>query len=214
MMLCTLGDVKALLNITDESKDLQLTLMIKQVSSQIEGFIGYKLERKEYQDEVHSVNFEQLLFLNNRPIQVVDSVKIAGAEITDFELLPQYTIFGALYRGNGWNGGVYTRGMDYDVVSGKNQIKATYTAGYYLPNDEEYSEGADDSLPFEIVNACLTAVSELFLIRSQNLDIVKSHSEGGISTTYGHNDTALMGSNGLSKKVCDMLEDFRAVGVA
>lgn len=47
MALCNLSDVKTMLNIplTDTTSDDKLALYIKQVSSQIESYIGYKLKK-------------------------------------------------------------------------------------------------------------------------------------------------------------------------
>jgi hypothetical protein len=72
-MLCTLSDVKAMLKITDTSQDDYLTLLIKQQSALIEGYIGYKLARADYTEEVHSVNDRQLVSLNHFPIQSVSA---------------------------------------------------------------------------------------------------------------------------------------------
>lgn len=212
MMLCSLATVKTYLGITDTSKDDLLTLMIKQISSQIENYLGYSLSRKE-NTELHSVNNEQLLLLDNQPIQSVESVKVKETEITDFKLIEKYTKVGMLYRGLGWCGDVYTRGMTYDVVSGYYEIEVKYTSGYYLPNDTGYVEGNPASLPFEIMSACLMGVSELFNVRMNGAEGIKAHSEGGISDTFGSADG---GSSdcGLSAKVCGMLVDYRRQAIA
>ena len=162
MMLCTLGQLKTYLEIPAEEErfDDSLTLIIKKTSAQIENYLGYPLSRQENTEEVHSVNNEQLILLDCQPIQSVENVRIGGVEIDDYKLIPKYSKVGMLYRGIGWCGGYYTRGMTYDVVSGVYEIEIDYTSGWYLPGDEDYTEGSADSLPFDILSACLVACSD------------------------------------------------------
>lgn len=212
-MLCNLTDVKDYLGITTTEKDSMLTLIIKQVSALIESYVGIKLARTQYTEELHSVNNNQLLKLNNTPIQSVTSVKVNGAEIDDWKLLPEYKKIGFLYRGDGWNGAYYTRGMTYDPVAGAKSIEVTYYAGYYLPNDSGYVEGAEDSLPYDIITACMTAVVEQYQLHSMGAEGLKSHSEGGISDTWNDGDANMI-DGGLSKKVASMLSGYKQYGVA
>lgn len=211
-MLCTLETLKSYLGINTTDFDTQLNLYIKMVSSQIENYLGYSLARAENVEEVHSVNNEQLLLLDCQPIQSVSAVTIGDTAITDYKILPKYSKVGMLYRGNGWNGNYYTRGMTYDPVSGFYEIKVSYISGYYLPNDTGYVEGASDSLPFDIFSACLIACSELFNRNANKADGIKSYSEGGISTTFV--DSGSMADCGLSDKVCSMLVEFKRQAVA
>lgn len=211
-MLCSLSTVKTYLGITDTSKDDLLTLMIKQISSQIENYLGYSLARKE-NDELHSVNNEQLLLLDNQPIQSVSEVKINNSEITDYNVIPKYAKAGMLYRGIGWCGDYYTRGMTYDIVAGKYEVEVKYISGYYLPGDVGYTEGEASSLPYDIMSACLMGVSELYNVRMNGAEGIKAHSEGGISDTFGSADGGA-GDCGLSAKVCGMLVDYRRQAVA
>lgn len=212
MRLCTLTDTKAFLGITDDSKDNLLDLLIKQQSALICAYLGYNPQLKEYIDELQAVNNQQLLQLNHRPIRNIISVKINGEEITDYKLLPQYAKNGFLYRGDGWCGAWYTRNMTYDPVAGAFDISVTYTAGWYLPDDENYSEDLEDSLPFDIITACMEAVAERYTVVSAGAQGIKSQSEGGISVTYEGNES--LSNGGLSKRVTSMLEAYRVIGVA
>lgn len=212
MMLCSLSLVKTYLGITDTGKDDLLTLMIKQISSQIENYLGYELARKE-NEELHSVNNEQLLLLDNQPIQTVESVKIKDTSITDYKIIDKYAKVGMLYRGIGWCGDYYTRGMTYDVVSGVYEIEVKYTSGYYLPGEQNYTEGSADSLPYDIMSACLMGVSELYNVRMNGAEGIKAHSEGGISDTFGSADGGASDC-GLSAKVCGMLVDYKRQAIA
>lgn len=214
MLLCTLSDVKTLLKITDDSQDDTLTLLIKQQSALICAYIGFNLAMDEYTDELQAVNNQQLIPLNNRPIQSVSKVLLNGIEIDDWKLLPQYASIGFLYRGAGWCGSMFTRGMTYDIVSGAYDISITYKAGWYLPDDEHYREGALDSLPYDISAACIEAVLERYNILTAGAEGIKAHSEGGISTTFEGSEANGSGSGGLSRKVAAMLEKYRVIGVA
>lgn len=213
-MLCTLAMLKTYLSIPeeDDTKDEELTLLIQMASAQIENYIGYSLARAENDGEVHAVNNDQLLLLDNQPIQSVSKVMSGGMQITDYKIIPKYSKVGMLYRGSGWCGAYYTRGMTHDVVSGVYEIEVDYISGYYLPGDEDYVAGNADSLPFEISSACLMACSEAWNIKQNKAEGIKQYSEGGISTTFS--DTGTMADCGLSAKVCSMLIDYKRQAVA
>ena len=212
MMLCTLASLKTNLGITNTDNDDILTMLIKQNSAMIENYLNYSLARKENDAEVHSVNNEQLLLLDNQPIQSVSAVSIGGMSIDDFKLIPKYANAGMLYRGLGWCGEYYTRGMSYDAFAGVYEIEVSYISGYYLPGDTGYTEGASDSLPYDIMTACIIACAEEWNVKINNAEGIKSYSEGGQSTTFLDNGT--MADSGLSRKVCSMLESYKRQAVA
>ena len=212
MMLCTLASLKTYLGITTTDNDEILTMLIKQNSAMIENYLNYSLARKVNEAEVHSVNNEQLLLLDNQPIQSVSAVTIKGTAIDDYKLIPKYSQVGMLYRGLGWCGEYYTRGMTYDAVAGVYEIEVSYTSGYYLPNDTGYVEGASDSLPYDIMTACIMACAEEWNVKINNAEGIKSYSEGGQSTTFLDNGT--LADSGLSRKVCSMLESYKRQAVA
>ena len=211
-MLCSLDDVKTMLNIPldDTTKDAKLNLMIKQFSSLIEGFIGYKLARAEYTEEVQAENNRQLLQLNHFPLQSVSSVTVGGEAIEDWKLFPVYARWGRLYRGLGWGNKAYTRGFTHDIVGGVWDVKVSYIAGYYLPDDENYSEGAEDSLPYDIVSCCINCDVEKYNLDANGAIGLKAHSEGHISDTYS--DEA--NNAGLSESAKQLLAKYIYYGVA
>lgn len=194
-MLCTLDDVKTMLNISpeDTSKDNKINLLIKQYSALIQAYIGYRLARAEYVDELQCENNRQVIYCNHFPIQSVQSVEVGDESISDFKILPEYSVWGGLYRGEGWGSKCFTRGFTHDAVGGVWDVKVSYTAGYYLPGDEGYSEGAADSLPYDIVSVCMNCVVEKYNLDAMGAIGLKSHSEGHISDTFadGANDTGL-----------------------
>ena len=211
-MLCTLTDVKTMLNIPadDSTQNDKLNLLIKQYSALIEGYIGYKLARAEYTEEVHCENNRQVFYLNHFPLQSVSSVTVGGMSITDFKLLPQYARWGGLYRGLGWGDKAYVRGFTHDVVSGVWDILTTYVAGYYLPDDEGYTEGAEDSLPYDISVCCLNLVVEKYNLDAMGAVGLKGHTEGHITDTYSDEANNV----GLSESAKKLLDKYVFYGVA
>lgn len=212
MALCSLSDVKVMLNISasDTSLDDKLNLLIKQVSAQIESYLGYKLARKEYTEELHAVNCRQLLSLNHFPIQNVASVTHDGEAVTDYKIIPEYSKWGRLYREFGWSGKLITQGFEYDVVSGAYDYLVSYTAGYYLPGDTDYVEGDSESLPYDISVACANMVVLKYNYDAQGATGLKAHSEGNISDTYGDGASDI----GLSESCKLALKKYCFYGVA
>lgn len=209
-MLCTLDDVKTMLNITDNSQDAKLTLYIKGISAEIEGYVGYSLGMGEYTEEVHCVNNRQLLQLNHFPLRSVTSVMLCGAEVSDWKIIEEYARWGRLYRGEGWTGRIYTQGFTHDVVGGAWDYSVTYKAGYYLPGDTGYTEGGADSLPYDIYIACLSSVCMKYKLDAEGAAGLKAHSEGGISDTYSD----IASEVGLSASAKKLLAKYVYYGVA
>ena len=209
-LLCKLADVKTLLGITDTTQDDKLNLMIKSASAKIEAYIGYSLGMGTYSDEMHAVNDRQLLQLNHFPLRSVTSVTRNGEPIDDYKIFPEYARWGRLYRGNGWGGEMYTRGFTYDVVSGVWEYSVSYTAGYLLPNDTGYVEGADNSLPYDIVAVCMEFVVLKYNYDAMGATGLKSHSEGHISESYGDDSSDV----GLSESARKALDKYIFYGVA
>jgi hypothetical protein len=211
-MLCTLTDVKTMLNISaqDTTQDAKLNLLIKQYSALIEGYIGYKLARANYTEEVHCENNRQVIYLNHFPVQSVSSVAVGGESVTDFKLLPEYTRWGGLYRGLGWGQKAFVRGFTHDIIAGVWDILVSYTAGYYLPDDEGYVAGNDDSLPYDITTCCLNLVVEKYNLDAMGAVGLKAHTEGHISDTYGDCANEI----GLTESAKKLLDKYVFYGVA
>ena len=211
-MLCTLSDVKTMLNISaeDTTQDAKLNLLIKQYSALIEGYIGYKLARANYTEEVHCENNRQVVYCNHFPVQSVSSVTVGGEAITDFKLLPEYTRWGGLYRGLGWGQKAFVRGFTHDIVAGVWDVLVSYTAGYYLPNDTGYVAGNDDSLPYDITTCCINLVVEKYNLDAMGAVGLKAHTEGHISDTYGDCANEI----GLTESAKKLLDKYVFYGVA
>jgi len=203
MTLCALADVKTLLDlsVSDTSQDAKLPLLIKRVSAQIAAELHYDPTYASIVSEPHAVNNRQLLQLNTQPIQAVTSITLDGVAITDYSREPQYDAVGQVYRGAGWCGNYYVRGIAYDPVAGFHSILVSYTGGWHLPGDSSYSEGAADSLPYGLYSAALQATLEAFNILESGGTGMQSHAEGKISDTF-------RADQGLSKAVLDMIAPY------
>ena len=199
MTLCALSDVKALLDIPtiDTSKDAKISLLIAQVSSLVSSYLGYDPQRKVVTSELHAVNGRQYLQLNRQPIQSIESVLLQGSPVTDYQTDEQDLAVGMLYRGAGWCGTYYTRNMTGDPFAGAREILVSYTAGWWLPGDAEFTMFAPDSLPVEIQTAVIGEVIRAYRANVRGSEGLKAHSEGGISDTFAD------ASAGIGKALSD-----------
>jgi hypothetical protein len=207
MTLCTLADVKAMLDILDTSQDAKLNLLIKQASSAIVKHLGYPVARATYTGEKYAINNNQILILNAQPIQSITSITLAGVAVTDYDISPEYANIGFIYRGAGWCGNFYTRNLTNDPVAGFRDIVITWIGGWYLPGAVGYVEDNPASLPTDISTAATYAVIESYRVNMLSAEGIKSHSEGGISDTFGDNV-------GLSTRVRELLAPWVRVGIA
>lgn len=214
MNLCALSDVKALLDIDTSvtTYDAKLNLLIKQESAKIVAYLGYPVKRKEITEEKHAVNNRQILQLDTQPIQSVSAVSIDGSEITDYESIQNDKKIGLLYRGLGWCGDYYTTGMTNDIVSGVREILVSYISGWYLPDDTEYDEDEEDSLPIEISSAACNSVISRYRTNEKEMEGLKSYAEGdlSISRNIGLQTT----ESGLSQEIADSISGYKRWGIA
>ena len=196
-----------MLDISDTTQDAKLTLFIEQASAKIAQYLGYPVKRATYTDEKYAINNQQILMLRSQPLQSVTSVSIAGVAVTDYELSPDDMAIGCIFRGTGWCGNYYVRGLAPDPVSGFRDIKITHVSGWYLPGDALYVKDDPSSLPIGISTAATEAVVERYRINMISAEGLKAHSEGGISDTFGDNI-------GLSQRIRDDLAVWKKWTVA
>jgi len=201
MTLCALADVKTLLDLSDTSQDAKLTLLIKRVSAQIAGELHYNPAFSVIVGEPHAVNNRQLLQLDTQPIQAIASITLDGVAVTDYSREPQYDAIGQVYRGDGWCGNWYVRGIAYDPVAGFHSILVSYSGGWYLPGDPNYVEDNPASLPYDIYSAAVTATLEAFNILESGGMGMQDHMEGKVRDTF-------RADQGLSKSVLDMIAPY------
>lgn len=127
--LVSLADTKQYLKIEadDISQDGRLEILINGVTAAIEHYLKRKIVARTFTDEPYDGSGTDLLFLLNRPVNSVESVKLVNTGGTDtivdtgaYRLDPQN---GRLYNAGGW-----MRGFQNYLV--------TYTAGFDpVPDD-------------------------------------------------------------------------------
>lgn len=184
--LTTIEHAKLTAGVFVATYDAWFELCINRVSTKILNILGRKLKFGEY-SEVLSGTGRQLLLLAEWPISSVTTLTVDGAAYTvdeDYRLDAQDKEMGALYRGYGWSTPVYVQGLAGDVVSASRGIEVTYEAGYYFPGDEEYEEGAADSLPLDLQGLVDEVIAAEFLRMKTETQGLKSYSEGGLSMSW------------------------------
>lgn len=85
------------IDLGDSSQDLYLSSLADAASEVIELYLRRHLEKKERTEVLHQTG--ECLRLKGYPVEEVDSIQAAGAEITDYQI---DTESGLLYRAGGW----------------------------------------------------------------------------------------------------------------
>jgi len=199
--LCTLANVKLLLGVGDTTKDTLLEMLITRASAAICAQTGRVLKRATYTSEPYAVNGQPYLYLKQWPIQTLTSVTLGGAALTvnvDYFMSAEDAAVGRIYRPQGWNGAMLTRGLVPDAFEGDRDILVTYTAGYYLPDDvtvapaaAHYVAGAADSLPADLQAIAEAAVCIRYGAIMKGADGLTSIKEGGAAYTFAPGDSLL-----------------------
>ena len=222
MQLCTLADVKTLLDIapTDLSRDAKLGLFIADISAAAQRFLEYPVSRASYVGETYTVNNHQYLYLRHKPIQSVSLVTLVGVTVNqgtgdgDWQMTEEDAAAGRLYKGDGWVGPYFTREMTYDMVAGVRAVLVSYVAGWLLPGVIGYDpdDATNASLPYAITAAVQNEVvrrARLSAIRGEGLQSV---SEGGVSVTIdkrNQDGSQPLDISGLSKECQAALSPYR-----
>lgn len=186
--LTTLANCKTLLGISsgDTSQDAFLTMLIGAVSTQIQTWLSRQLGTASYTEEM-AVNNRQVLQMSQWPISTVTSVMedtVTLVQGQDYLVLPQYLSAGQIYRGSGWVGPSWVRGLTADPYAGQLIFTVAYTAGYVLPGDTPIS--GVPNLPQDIQLVAGLMVSKIYNLAingnlGENLQSVK---EGGLAYTW------------------------------
>jgi len=184
--LTTLANMKLTLNIPSSvtTKDSILNLLIAGVSAQIESYLGRTLGVADYIEKL-APSGAQVLQLENWPIHTVAYVKQDGVALVvdvDYFLYAQYIRCGQIYRGVGWTGAPYLRGLTGDPFAREINLEVSYNAGYNLPDDAMQTY----PLPVDISMVCQMMVADLYQkIASNNFGgNLTGYTEGGISFTW------------------------------
>ena len=215
--LCTLANVKLLLGIGDTTKDTLLEMLITKASAAICAHTGRVLKRATYTAEPYAVNGQLYLYLRQWPIQTLTSVTLGGVVLTvneDYYMSAADAAQGRIYKPDGWNGAMLTRGLVPDYYEGDRDILVTYEAGYYLPDDvtvapatAHYVAGAADSLPADLQAIAEAAVCGRYGAIQKGADGLTSMKEGQVAYTFAEGDSLL---NADLKKALSSFKRFAA----
>jgi len=195
--LTTLANVKTLNNINsgDMSQDALINLLISSVSSQIESYCNRQFGYANYIDTIASNN-RQLLQLQQWPVNNVAYVKQRGNVLVsgqDYQVYPQYLAIGQLYRGPGWSGASWVRGLTADPYVGEYIYECSYMAGYILPGTTPpVLPLTAPALPADLQICASMMVSKIMaLSNSGNLgQNLSSITEGGLSYSWDTNSNS------------------------
>lgn len=199
--------------------------LINQASIQVEQCCNRVFIRADY-DEFYRASGTQILQLNQYPIQTLTSIKDGGSLMTpgdDYSTYPDYYAKGMVYKERGWVGIMLIRGLTGDPFTSEYTYEASYTAGFYLPNDvtvlpalPHYVAGDPASLPFDLVMCVAQMVAESYLNIVRGAQGVSMHKEGGISDTFTKRSAAagdIEFTGGLDAQYAQILNRYKRVAV-
>jgi hypothetical protein len=137
MALFDLDGLKEYLNITVDTEDVQLELLVGAVDGLIKKYLMRDIESTEYTAELYDGTGTNALVLNQYPIVEVDTVLSRGTEVVAVSVLEREDCDIGYYikdaeTGILWNNTLWDRGRGI--------IEVTYTAGYEdVPSDLLYA---------------------------------------------------------------------------
>lgn len=148
--------------------DAILEVLIGQASKTLENYTNRRFRRQTYTNQVydgtgsHTLNLEQYPVIASEPFTI--QVRNAVSNIDDWDTIDSEDYF--IHYDEGiveYAGSSTTRSYQpVKFVNLPRRYRITYTAGYYLPQNGSFSDGASDSLPNNIELACNLLVSKLF----------------------------------------------------
>lgn len=155
-----------------------------------ETYCKRKFKHQTFTNEVYNGKNGKRLWLKNKPLITGTTVTLQKRSVSnnedDWQTIPsdQYFINYAggyleLIRFNdAW------LGLGGDFQEGVQNYRVTYTAGYYLPSENEYQDGTDDDkdLPYDIELAILDLISAVYNARLAGG--IKTQKVDEVSITY------------------------------
>lgn len=147
--LSTVARFKTWFEISGNSKNAKIEMILIGVSDFVSRYCGYKFKRQAYVNQEYDGHGSETLYLKNKPVISGQSLSIQHrvgqlGNDDDWE-----TIDADQYRVD------YNKGrivMNCGFFKGKQNYRVSYTAGYYVPSDAEYQDGTDDDLdlPYDL----------------------------------------------------------------
>ena len=141
-------------------------------------------------DEILASNDRQILQCENWPINSITFVKQRGNTLVqgqDYQVYPRYLNSGQVYRGAGWTGASWVRGLTSDPYTGEYIYEVSYMAGYVLPGQTPpVIPLVAPALPADLQLCAMQMVAKVYaLSNSGNLgENLNSITEGGLSYSW------------------------------
>jgi hypothetical protein len=204
--LTSLEFVKAELDLTDSTQDLELRRIIDQASNFIVSYCNRPFA-KETLTETLGAAGDNILMLERTPIVSVNQISFDGTTIgsTTYEIDDAKA--GFLFREIGWQG---TQIWRHDITlqpthRTRKKWSVGYTAGYIC---HASTESDDTTLPEDIERAATDLVKSWHLSRSENPNI-KSQRTGDASESLF--DGTNKGEGGIPPSVTRLLAHYRRI---
>src|SRR6056297_817631 len=82
-MLSSLSEIKEILGISDDSQDSLLTQLLTEVDNLVKQTCRRSFEKSTYEKIIRSNDFDNPVYLNEIPIDKLNSIEVDGKDITD-----------------------------------------------------------------------------------------------------------------------------------
>jgi len=170
----------------DYSKDKLLERNINSVSSMVSKYCNRNFIADTY-TEYYKGSGRQRLILNQYPVNTITSVKVDSAALTagtDYVTADQtYLDQGIIFKNNGWTWFGYLTGLVGEPTAPVDNIEVVYSAGYTLEPE------ASRTLPYDLEDACISMVADLYGEQQQGTVGLKRLTEGKLTYEWDSNPT-------------------------
>lgn len=200
--LTSLEFVKAELNITDQTSDLQIRRIINQASSFIQSYTN-RVFCRETVTETLGANGDVLLILERTPIVSVNAISFDGTTIGSTTFSIEDADAGFLFRDVGWQD---TQIWRSDITLQpthrfRKKWSVSYTAGYICHASTDTGEL---NIPDDVERAATDLVKSWYLSREQDSNVKRERTGDASETRFDNKE-----SFGLPPGVMRLLAPYR-----
>ena len=171
----------------DTTTNNVLDRIIDACSDWVESYCRRTFKRTTYTNEMYDGNDSQYLLLRNYPIDTTQSfvleMRTSSLDEDDWESIDSEEYFVHSEEGYiNFPRAEYGKGGRKFIIGTQN-YRVDYTAGYYLPGDANYSQGASNSLPLDLEMAVWKLCAAAWNSRRGDAS-VQSERLGSYSVTF------------------------------
>jgi hypothetical protein len=149
------------------------------------------------------------LFRNERRREALNLTRYPVQEIVSAVGGPT-TLTGSDYELDGVAGQLFRVSNDCRICWCFDKLVIDYIGGYYLPDDEDYEAGADDSLPADIERAAILACAAAYQGRGRDPMVKRTIIPNVIEEDYWVGTDPAQGESGLPAEAERLLAPYRA----